>query len=229
MDICKMVLLLAAATPKEIQPAIDAIAANNDDPHHIEVLITGVGSAAASYKLTKAINQCQPSLVIQAGIAGSFQPGLQSQVYAVEKDLFADLGVWENDQFRSVFDLGFGDPNKFPFEDGYLKNPHLRLLTLTGLKAAAAITVNEITTTKQSINRFAKIPGPLLESMEGAALHYVCRCEKVPFIQLRAVSNQVGERNKAHWDITGAVYQLNKELLTLLNSLSLYDETYFRI
>ena len=32
--------------------------------------------------------------------------------------------------------------------------------------------------------------------MEGAALHYACIMEHIPFIQLRAVSNFVGERDK---------------------------------
>ena len=53
--------------------------------------------------------------------------------------------------------------------------------------------------------------------MEGAALHYVCLQEKVPFIQLRAISNYVGERDKSKWKMQEAITNLHNELLKLLN------------
>ena len=58
-----------------------------------------------------------------------------------------------------------------------------------------------------------------LESMEGAALHYICRDVNIPFIQIRSVSNYVGERNKAHWKMKEAIYQLNETLLQYIEAL----------
>ena len=55
--------------------------------------------------------------------------------------------------------------------------------------------------------------------MEGAALHYVGLMEKIPFIQLRAVSNYTGERNKKKWKMKEAIVNLNNELIRLLNKL----------
>jgi futalosine hydrolase len=55
--------------------------------------------------------------------------------------------------------------------------------------------------------------------MEGAALHYVCREANIPFIQVRAISNYVGERNKEHWKIKEAIDSLNEHLLKYVEKL----------
>ena len=52
--------------------------------------------------------------------------------------------------------------------------------------------------------------------MEGAALHYVCLSEKIPFLQLRSVSNYVGERDKSKWALREAIMNLNIELQRLI-------------
>lgn len=60
---------------------------------------------------------------------------------------------------------------------------------------------------------------PTIESMEGAALHYVCREFNIPFIQLRAISNYVGERDKSNWKIQEAIENLNQTILRFIDKL----------
>jgi futalosine hydrolase len=55
--------------------------------------------------------------------------------------------------------------------------------------------------------------------MEGAALHYVCLMEKIPFLQIRSISNYIGERNKKNWNMKESIINLNKELIRLLEQL----------
>jgi futalosine hydrolase len=55
--------------------------------------------------------------------------------------------------------------------------------------------------------------------MEGAALHYVCLQQQQSFLQLRGISNAVGERNKEKWATGEAVTNLNKELKILIQNL----------
>jgi futalosine hydrolase len=62
--------------------------------------------------------------------------------------------------------------------------------------------------------------------MEGAAFHYVCLLEKIPFLQLRSISNLIGERDKTKWKMEKAIQNLNENLISLLNKLCQYDETY---
>jgi futalosine hydrolase len=56
--------------------------------------------------------------------------------------------------------------------------------------------------------------------MEGAALHYVCLQENIPFVQIRSVSNYVGERDKTKWKIQEAIENLNRELLLMINRIT---------
>ena len=45
---------------------------------------------------------------------------------------------------------------------------------------------------------------PLVESMEGAAAAHVCALYGVPFLEVRGISNLVGDRDRAAWDVEGA-------------------------
>jgi futalosine hydrolase len=55
--------------------------------------------------------------------------------------------------------------------------------------------------------------------MEGAAVFYVCQMEKIPFLQLRAISNRVEKRNRNAWNIPLPLENLRRVVLLLLNEL----------
>ena len=84
---------------------------------------------------------------------------------------------------------------------------------------ATAVTINEISTSTKRIKEIIAAHSPVLESMEGAALHYVGCITKTPFIQIRAISNYVGERNKAKWKLKESIEQLEAYVLTYLATL----------
>ncbi len=81
------------------------------------------------------------------------------------------------------------------------------------------MTVNCISSPLQHLQIIKHKYNPVIESMEGAALHYVCLMENIPFIQLRAVSNFVGERNKEKWKMKEAIKMLNLKLKDILIDL----------
>jgi futalosine hydrolase len=55
--------------------------------------------------------------------------------------------------------------------------------------------------------------------MEGAAFHYVCLQQKINFLQLRGISNDVGQRDKSKWKLKESVENLNKELFKIMKNL----------
>ena len=184
-----MRILLIAATQYEIEP----FSAENKA---LDVLITGVGVPATIFLLQKTIQQIQPDLIIQAGIAGTFsEKQLLGEVVLVKQDAFGDLGMEQKEQFTPIFRSEFANKNEFPFRDGWLINPST-LFTRTQLRSVKAITVNKVSDSilqkQQSIINFS----PDIESMEGAALHFVALHQNIPFIQIRSISNWVGERDK---------------------------------
>lgn len=215
--------LLVASTAGEITPFTEHLAVTDKLNHidfDIDILITGVGSNAATYHLTRYLQHKRPDLVIQAGVAGSFDPTIPlGTVFAVTHDAFADQGVQGKAGFQDIFTLALAAPNEQPFKKGVLPNPYSILIRRSRLKKAKAVTVNEITTQQKRADYYTERYNARVESMEGASLHYVCQLENTSFLQIRSISNYVGERNKKKWNLPLAITQLNKELVRLLESL----------
>lgn len=213
--------LVIAATAKEIAPFLDhyrnkpaGIALDTD------VLISGVGLTATTYSLGRQLGLKKPDLVIQAGIAGCFDKKIPlGTVVAIKQDTIADEGVVESGRLRTLSDLGLVSPDQFPYKKGWLVNPGKKMMKASGLKTVKAVSVNQVSTDPHMIGQYEQVFGADIETMEGAALHYVCLMEKIPFLQVRSISNYVGERNKTRWDMKAAIHNLNKTLIKLLESL----------
>ncbi len=212
-EICGMQILLLAATEQEISPFTNAGTG-------MDVLISGVGLPSAMYHLQKRMQQIDYDLIIQAGIAGSFNRRLvPGQTLWVKQDAFGDLGTEEKEIFSPVFDSGLADKNEFPFTNGWLLNES-EVTKKIEFNAAKAVTVNKVTDSRLQEQQIISHFDPDIESMEGAALHYVCLQENIPFLQLRTISNYVGERDKSKWKMKEAIMNLNTELIKLINELT---------
>lgn len=218
-----MKILLVAATNQEIEPVKHYLAERIYLRKHqqIDVLITGVGSLATTYALSKEINRQKPDVAIQAGIGGSFHPLFcPGKMVTIKEEIIGDLGVMENEKWHSLFDLGFIGENDHPWKNGKLTNPYPELLAKLELEKVKAITVNRISTEESFIQQIKEKFCPVVESMEGAAFHYVCLKESIPFLQIRSISNMVGERDKSKWLLKESIDVLNQELIRLLNQLT---------
>ena len=165
--------LLVSATSLEISPFIQHCRNSYKLDYidlHLDFLITGVGMLNTTYALMKHLQLKRPTVVIDAGIAGTFS-------------------------------------NKSEF------------LERTSLPQVNSISVNQITTSKKKAELYQTKYKAHIENMEGAAVHYVCLREKIPFVQIRSISNVVGDRNKRNWKLKEAVNNLNTELIRLVESL----------
>ena len=185
----------------------------------IDLIITGLGTTFTAYFLTKALSLCNYDLVINAGIAGSYRDEISiGTVVNVKTEQFCDLGIEESDSIKTIFDTGFIDPDDFPFHSGKLMNPHwyenLELPAVNGV--TSNISHGSIT----SIARIKKEFDPDIESMEGAAVFYVCLSEKVPFLEIRAISNYVDIRDIEKWDIPTATENLTNEIFKILRKFA---------
>ena len=224
-----MLLLLVSATKFEISETIDWVT-HHSIPHNAqnpELLISGIGQLQTVFAIEKKILEYRPHLVIQAGFGGSTSPHDLGKTFAIRSEIIADLGIREKTGFCSLFDLGLDKPDRFPFQEGKLKNPYQSLLEWTGLPFMDGTTVNEIKSA--DFAGFQRNQTRVVESMEGAALHYVCLMEKIPFLQIRSVSNVLGDRDKSRWKLKEARKSLHESLIFLIQKLEKADETLFRI
>ena len=219
----RMRVVITAATVGEGMPAfleIDKLYTTESRRFKVSFHQSGVGMLSTAVALTKLIFEERPDLIVQIGIGGSFDSSLPLvEVVVISEEILGDMGVMEDGKWRDIFDLKLEKASYPPFEKRKLPNHFLEKFNLLELKEVTAISVNEITTEKDRILQLQKKYEPLLESMEGAALHYVCREMNIPFIQIRAVSNYIGERNKEKWMIKEAIDNLNKTILKYVEAL----------
>lgn len=221
-----MNILVIAATEAEIALSIKHIAAGwtehqpldfRKNDAQVKFAVTGVGMVATTYSLTRLLAASSYDLVVQAGIAGCFDREIAlGEVLMVRTDTIADLGAADGEAFLDVFELGLIDAGQLPYENKMLSNPinatHLNI----ELTEVSAISVNKVTGSDDEADRLRMKFNSTLESMEGAACHYVCLLEKQPFIQIRAVSNYVEKRDKSKWEIDTALSNLNKTVIRLI-------------
>jgi len=185
----------------------------------IDLVITGLGTTFTTYFLTKVLNINNYDLVINAGIAGSFRDEISiGTVVNVKSEQFCDFGIEEAENVKTVFDAGFVDPDDFPFHNGRLINPHW--YENLELPAVHGVTSNISHGSSKSIARIKKDFDPDIESMEGAAVFYVCLLEKVPFLEIRAISNYVDIRDTEKWDIPTATENLTNEIFRFLRKFA---------
>ncbi len=88
------------------------------------------------------------------------------------------------------------------------------------LSSVEGVTGNISHGTPDSITKITSKFDPDVESMEGAAVFYVCMHEKIPFLEIRAISNYVESRDTAKWDIPLAIENLTDELFRFLRKFA---------
>jgi futalosine hydrolase len=206
-----MRILVVVATEEEVRSLKSEVGGQNDGSglktYDFEFLITGVGMVATAFALGKHMATNQYDLVLNLGIAGSFDRDIAlGDVLEITEDTFAELGAEDDDKFLSINEMGFGTATYHPTKklaDLY------NLFNTFNLKTASAITVNTVHGHEASIEKVAARLKPQLESMEGAAFFYVCSQMNVPCLQIRAVSNYVEKRNRGNWNIGLAIKNLN--------------------
>ena len=213
-----MKVLITAATSMELASLKQQI------PQHsklsIQYAVTGVGAVSTVYHLMELLNREQFEMMLQVGIAGSFNNDLSlGTAVNIEKEVLAEMGVQENNEYKDIFSLNLADRNERPFSDGGLLNPHQDLLSKSGLINTIAVTNNTISTDEMIIDRYKNKYMASIESMEGAAFHYVGIMQSIPFLQIRGISNYVGERNKQHWKIKEALHAATEACQHLLDQL----------
>lgn len=176
-------------------------------PGGYDLLAAGVGPALAAAStaaaLTAAALEGGPyDLVVSAGIAGGFQPEAPVGSLVVADEITAaDLGAETADGFLPVTELGFGTVTHRP-------PPSLvrAVVSATGARPGTILTVSTVTGTAARATALReRHPTALAEAMEGFGVAEAAAAHGVPVLELRAVSNPVGPRDRAAWRIGDAL------------------------
>jgi futalosine hydrolase len=205
-----MRILVVSATEFEVGDLKSEVGSRKSE---VEFLMTGVGMVATSFALGRHLATNQYDLVINLGIAGSFDRDITlGEVVEVVEDQLSELGAEDDEAFLSIETLGFG-------ESIFKTDTRLSSYADQQLKQVSAITVNTVHGHEPGIQKLTGRIQPQLESMEGAAFFYACKQVSVPCLQIRAVSNYVEKRNRDAWQIGLAIKNLNSFAVELLKTL----------
>ena len=229
-----MKILIVSATEKEIFSLKERLTENQStscgvsssvlDEICVDFLVTGIGVVFTTYHLLRKLSEKEYDLVINAGIAGSFNENLSiGDVVYVKNEQFADLGIENQNGLTTLFEKGYISENQFPFKNAKLENYYDSNFNLKGV---SAITVNTTHGKKDSIQMFKNKFKADIETMEGAAFFYVCLQEGIKFFQIRSISNYVEERDIAKWNIPLAIKNLNDKLLEIINNFEIENSNY---
>ncbi|WP_405960940.1 futalosine hydrolase [Streptomyces sp. NBC_00024] len=191
----------------------------------VDLLAAGVGpalaAASAAGALTAAVLEGRPyGLVVSTGIAGGFLPEAPLGCLVLADEITAaDLGADTPDGFLPVTDLGFGTVTHHPPQDLVRA-----AAAATGARTGTVLTVSTVTgSAERAAALRARHPRALAEAMEGFGVAEAAAAHTTPVLELRAVSNAVGPRDRAAWRIGDALTALTEAFGKLTPVLESWD------
>ena len=223
-----MKILIVAATWMEVKLLADELDFQKEKSqciksfriadHEIDILVSGIGPVFTTFQLTTALQDHNYELVINVGIAGSLshETGIGEVVQVISEE-FADLGIEKDEDFLTLFQSGFMDSNEYPFEHGLLRSSYTPGAGL--LKKVRGITSGKSHGRASTIAEIKEKFHAQVETMEGAAVFYVCNWHGVDCLQIRSISNFVEPRESSRWNIPLALENLKNSLLDVLTKL----------
>ncbi|HWR03880.1 MAG TPA: futalosine hydrolase [Humidesulfovibrio sp.] len=231
-------LLVAAATGLELSAALGIrvqarqgeLFAASAYGRHMLALVTGVGVVNAALALGRALEQARAEGtradgtgadgVVCLGVAGSFDLEAHPLCCArlVERETWPEYGLLFSGQCAAdARALGFslnGAKAAAPgaiFERLEWDGPGVARrmgLAPAGLFCAHSLTVSGVSADPERAKALHERFDAGLENMEGFAMAYAAERVGLPFAELRTVSNPVGARPPAGWDLPGALAAL---------------------
>jgi futalosine hydrolase len=182
----------------------------------VVLLPGGMGKTNAAHALTALLETVPVRGAIGFGIGGAY-PGSGLDVGGIAlatAAVYGDEGVQTPDGWMST--EGIGIPlwqagaarrfNTFALDAGRVERARTALADAGyGVRTGPFVTVSCCSgTTALGMMMADRVPGALCEGMEGAALAHVAAIYAVPFLELRAVSNLVEDRDMSRWRIPAA-------------------------
>jgi len=245
-------VLIVGAVFQEIQPIIEKLNAFYKKTigkrqifcgklfnQSVVIVQSGIGMLNAVQTVTAIIEKMPVHLIINTGCAGAFpNAGISIGDIGIatkETDIhFGIEGVTPHDPveqlsiplIQTAYAQYYGS---YPVSEQYCNMAYDVLskdflFKNSVVKLMPFITVSTITSTAQRMNRLFNSYQAGMENMEGAGIAHVALLYNKPFLEIRAASNFVGERDKRKWKMTEAFERSANSVLLLIKNLSYEQE-----
>jgi futalosine hydrolase len=197
--------------------------------HPVILLETGIGLVNTAHALGVALQQIRPELVIQTGIGGAYLAAfcaIGDLVLATEEN-YADLGIITPEGWFPADEIGIpvlktdrDYYNTFPLDPGLVTDAKARLQSAKeNVVTGPFVTVQQCSGRSDTGRVLSQRFKAICENMEGVAAAQICLQYGVPFLELRAISNQVEDRDKDAWNIPLALERAQVATSRLIQAL----------
>jgi nucleoside phosphorylase len=166
-------------------------------------LVGGVGPVEAAAATARTLALRSFDAVLHVGLAGARGVPVGSLVVGTEA-VYCDLSA------------------EWPVVERVAADPALVAAVAAALAAESQTPIH----TSATVGGARKSPrdtvshGPLVEGMEGFGVLRAAELAGVPAVEVRAISNELGEPDRAKWNLTGALEALEDALPTLVTAVS---------
>lgn len=217
--------LVVVAVERERAAILEHVA-----PDEAVVVAGGVGRVNAAIALMEhAEAVADAHAVVSAGVAGALPAGTDTlaigDVVVATASVYAEEGLVTPEGFGDMTELGFplGDwtGNAVPPHDAWLARVRRVLPAAT---FAPIATVATCSGTDAAAAEVARRTGAVAEAMEGAAVLHAARHLGLPALEVRAISNTTGDRDRQQWDLDAGLAALGPAVAAVLRALSGSDD-----
>jgi futalosine hydrolase len=200
----------------------------------ILVAFSGLGKVNAAAAAAAILSGYSVSRLWMWGSGGAYDlAGVEiGDVALASEEILGDEGVATISSWQPLDAIGIslidspGEPifNRMGVDPLELKRSrHLlgnwqRVVLAPRIHVGPFVTVSAVSGSAARARLLSNRYGALCENMEGGAVAQVCLRYRVPFMEIRGLSNRAGDRGKKRWQLTKAVNNCQRALLFLLEN-----------
>jgi futalosine hydrolase len=181
------------------------------DGPDVLVVAGGVGPAAAAAAAAYVVATEDVGLVVSMGVAGAFASArlAHGDIAVATSIVAADLGAMSPERFLDLAALGLDGGATVDCPPALVTAARDRIGN-AGLHVVvgAVLTLSTMTGTAERAAELMGAHGAVAEAMEGAGVAHVAALHDLPVLEIRAISNEVGLRDRSSWDLATALTSL---------------------
>jgi futalosine hydrolase len=165
-----------------------------------EGLVCGVGPVEAAAATARALVERAPvGAVLHVGLAGATMLAPGSLVVGMQS-VYDDVSA------------------RWPVVDRVVADPDLVEAALGAAPGAMLLPVH--TSARVGARRDVTSSGPIVEAMEGFGVLRAAAVAGVPAVEVRAISNELGEEDRMRWEVGAALDALRRALPALRDGVA---------
>ncbi|MDQ2908579.1 MAG: futalosine hydrolase [Candidatus Eremiobacteraeota bacterium] len=179
----------------------------------VEVLAAGIGCVEAAAATARQLARAPYAAVLNVGLGGAFRGSAAiGDAILITHETLADFGL-EGGASLTL-------PKGATLVEHVAADAHLLdVCRDLGFTRARGVTVTQVTATDATATRLHERFGADVESMEGFAVLRAAALAGVPALELRGISNYVGDRRRAEWDFEAGARAATHALGSVLDRL----------